>query len=45
MVEPARRDEFEDDVRALIESHGGTFPFSRAAVLMTARKPAEHAPA
>jgi SAM-dependent methyltransferase len=45
MVEPARRDEFEDDIRALIESHGGTFPFSRAAVLMTARKPAGHAPA
>jgi len=45
MVEPARRDEFEDDIRALIESHGGMFPFSRAAVLMTARKPAGHAPA
>lgn len=40
MVEPARREAFEDENRQLIESHGGTFPFSRAAVLMTARRPA-----
>jgi SAM-dependent methyltransferase len=45
MVEPARREAFEDDNRRLIESHGGTFPFSRAAVLMTARAPAARAPA
>jgi SAM-dependent methyltransferase len=43
MVEPARREAFEDDNRRLIESHGGTFQFTRAAVLMTARKPAGHA--
>jgi SAM-dependent methyltransferase len=40
MVDPARRQAFEDENRRLIESHGGTFPFSRAAVLMTARRSA-----
>jgi SAM-dependent methyltransferase len=32
------RGAFENDYRRLIESHGGTFPNSRADVLMTARK-------
>jgi SAM-dependent methyltransferase len=43
MVEPARRQAFEDENRRCIERHGGTFQFSRAAVLMTARKQAGHA--
>ncbi|MDP9256953.1 MAG: class I SAM-dependent methyltransferase [Actinomycetota bacterium] len=45
MVEPARRQAFENENRQLIESHGGTFQFSRAAVLMTARRSVPHAPA
>jgi SAM-dependent methyltransferase len=42
MVEPARRGAFEDDNRRAIERHGGTFQFTRAAILMTARTPAGH---
>ena len=45
MVEPARREAFEDENRQLIERHGGTFQFSRAAVLMTARRSAGRAAA
>jgi hypothetical protein len=40
MLPADRRDAFEDDYRQLIEANGGTFPFSRAAILMTARKSA-----
>jgi SAM-dependent methyltransferase len=38
MLPADRRDAFASDYRRLIDSHGGTFPNSRADVLMTARK-------
>jgi SAM-dependent methyltransferase len=40
-----RREAFEAGYRRVIEGQGGTFPFSRADVLMTARKSARHASA
>lgn len=43
MLPSDRRRAFEDSYRRLIESNGGTFAFSRAAILMTARKSAGHA--
>jgi ubiquinone/menaquinone biosynthesis C-methylase UbiE len=41
MLAEDRRQAFEDDYRRMIERHGGSFPFSRAAVLMTARRAPE----
>jgi SAM-dependent methyltransferase len=38
MLPEDRREAFATDYRRLIDSHGGTFPNSRADVLMTARK-------
>jgi len=37
MLEEDRRQPFEDDFRALIERHGGTFPFTDCTFLLTAR--------
>ena len=36
-LEPNRRKPFEDAYRALIAQNGGTYPYTRAAVLMTAK--------
>jgi SAM-dependent methyltransferase len=38
MLAPDRREAFAEDFRRQIESRGGTFPSSRATVLMTARR-------
>ena len=38
MVAEDRRQAFDDDYRRLIERHGGLYRFSRADVLMTARR-------
>jgi SAM-dependent methyltransferase len=38
MVEPARREAFEQDHRRLIEGAGGTLQWTRGTVLMTARR-------
>lgn len=43
MVAPDRREAFADDYRRTIEGHGGTYPYSLATVLMTARRAAGRA--
>jgi SAM-dependent methyltransferase len=45
MLPAESREAFENDYRRLIDSHGGTFPNSRADVLMTARKASARASA